>query len=112
MFVTDYSRIQAFFAALENDLNVVTAAKNLITWERLPAYLPFNTRLVAGENHNHLRMDSVYPVTTHGAQRRVVTEGMTLCRKAGPVRSAAGSRLPHCEGCLQVGRSLALTALK
>ena len=107
--MSDYSRLRIFITSLEADLSEV---KNLISWERLPAYLPFSTRLVAGDNHNHLRMDSVYPVETHGAQHRVVYEGMTLCRKAGPVRSAAGSRLPACEGCLHVGRTLAASAVR
>jgi len=72
-------------------------------------YLPFNTSIVEGEHHFHIRNESVYPIDT---KYHTIKNGDTLCAHAH------GDRLPElrytfptCPGCIAKAKNIIATHL-
>jgi hypothetical protein len=76
--------------------------------------LPFQTRLVMGENHIHIENTSAYTVET---QYHLISEGDTLCVKVGQTyalgayRSVQVSKVATCPGCLAKAKGVIVNHL-
>jgi hypothetical protein len=72
-------------------------------------YLPFNTSIVEGDSHFHIRNESVYPVDT---KHHTIENGDTLCAHWN------GARLPElrytfptCPGCIAKAKNIVASHL-
>jgi hypothetical protein len=72
--------------------------------------LPFQTRLVMGENHIHIENASAYTVET---QYHLISEGDTLCAKQGQTyRTMTGLvKVATCPGCLAKAKGVIVNHL-
>jgi hypothetical protein len=72
--------------------------------------LPFQTRLVMGENHIHIENASAYTVET---QYHLISEGDTLCAKQGQTyRTTTGVvKVATCPGCLAKAKGVIVNHL-
>ena len=92
--------------------NAIKALAKQIPFEDLSRFLPFQTGLVAGDNHVHIQYLGAYDVKTYGKADRfgvrpeyTVTEGDTLCRRQGVV-ALSGICLHPCPGCQAIAEGL------
>jgi len=74
-----------------------------LPFDRLSAYLPFQTRIVAGFNFNHIQSLSGFDIET---ERRVIEEGDTLCGRKSCIRFLRYSHEENCPGCEAIARGL------
>lgn len=81
---------------------VINSAKDSIPFEQVHKGLPFQTRVAAGSNLNHIVVDSVLPIEI---DRR---DGETLCgRLRGGLRDFTyGGDNRNCPGCLAIAQGL------
>jgi len=96
-------------AALENIVEQVRSeAKQVFAescpFEQISRFLPFQTKIVAGYNHNHIMSQTAFDIVT---EKRVIREGETLCGRQSHeyFLEAIDS---NCPGCLAIGQGLAL----
>ena len=73
-----------------------------ISFDRLPAYLPFQSRVIVGYHFNHIQSLSGFDIVT---ERRVVTEGNTLCGRHSFVGYVTEMD-ENCPGCEAIAQGL------
>jgi hypothetical protein len=98
---------------------IIKTAIATITFENVQRYLPFQTRIVSGENFNHIQSRTVYDIRTYGKPRFsyieqttlypefTVEENDTLCRRTGKLISTKGGvNDENCPGCLAIAQGI------
>jgi hypothetical protein len=71
---------------------------------RVQEYLPFQTAVVEGDTHFHLRNKSVYPVET---KYHTIEQGDTLCAHSiGHLLPELRDVAPTCPGCIAKAKNL------
>lgn len=87
---------------IEAMVAVINSVKDSIPFEEVHRGLPFQTRVAAGSNLNHIVVDSILPIEID----RV--EGDTLCgRLRGGLREFTyGGTERNCPGCLAIAQGL------
>jgi hypothetical protein len=98
-------RVSIFLTSLQD---VLTEAKEHISFDRVHKYLPFPTLKRAGDHYEHLINDSIYPIEL---ERFVIREGESLCRRAEPFFARARANSP-CPGCFAIAKGLAVRDLR
>ena len=81
----------------------------MIPFNDLSRYLPFQTRIVSGNTFNHIQSQTAYDITTYGKREAddsprytsvyTVSEGDTLCRRDGGFVYDRGVMYKNCPGC-------------
>ena len=92
-----------------------------IAFEDLGRYLPFQTRIVSGSNYNHIQSRHAYDIKTYGKPspcyrftgntliypEYTVSEGDTLCRRAGRILFERGGVMDeNCPGCTAIAQGI------
>jgi hypothetical protein len=104
---------------------LLKVATSTIAFEDLGRYLPFQTRVVSGSTFNHIQSRHAYDVKTYGKPSKrftglrppystvtdypeyTVSEGDTLCRRVGSLRSTRGGvNDENCPGCLAIAQGI------
>ena len=79
------------------------------TFRRLYRLLPFPTRIVSGHTYNHIQYLGAYDIETPSRYgTRTVTDGDTLCRRAGRyyVPDEGYQHEENCPGCDAIARGI------
>ena len=93
---------------------LLKVAASTISFEDLSRYLPFQTRIVSGENFNHIQSRHAYDIGTYRKSQKLgrtfeytVSEGDTLCRRGGSLRSTRGGvNDENCPGCTAIAQGI------
>ena len=86
---------------------LLKASTQLIRFEDVQRFLPFQTRIVSGSNFNHIQSRTAFDVKTYGKPfttlrygaaypEYTVSEGETLCRRSGRLTSTRGGHSRLC----------------
>ena len=93
--------------------SILKIATDLIPFEELSRYLPFQTRVVSGYTFNHIQSLTAYDIETTGKlcyagrYSYTVSEGDTLCRRSAPLLyDDVGVQDEDCPGCLAIAQGL------
>jgi hypothetical protein len=86
----------------------IDAIKENMAFENIGKFLPFQTVIVAGYNHNHIQSQSVFAIVT---ENRIIIDGDTLCGRRSQLFNQYGDRDSNCPGCEAIGRGLAVRDL-
>jgi hypothetical protein len=82
--------------------------KQSIRSTQLQEYLPFLTSISEGDEHFHIRNDSVYPVST---KYHVIDNGDTLCARGGDNSETLRNGYVTCPGCIAKAKNIVASHL-
>ena len=88
---------------------LIKAAFELTPLGSLGRLLPFQTRVIGGDNFNHIQSLSAFDIDT---ERRVIEEGDTLCGRKSSAYHVGGVNDRDCPGCTAIGQGLATRELE
>ncbi len=90
----------------EMQSELLKLAVSEIDFENLNRYLPFQTRIVAGDNFNHIQSQTAFDIKTGKFGKYTVSEGDTLCRRADPCTFIYSRQNDDCPGCLAIAHDI------
>lgn len=87
---------------------IIDTIKENMAFEKIGKFLPFQTVIVGGINHNHIQSQSVFNIRT---ENRTILDGDTLCGRRSQLFNLYGDADSNCPGCEAIGRGLAVRDL-
>jgi hypothetical protein len=87
---------------------LIETIKEGISFDEIGKFLPFQTRIIAGSNYDHIQSQSVWAQKT---ETRTILDGDTLCGRRSFAYSAADRLGEPCPGCEAIGKGLAVRDL-
>ena len=87
---------------------LVEAIQESIPFNDIGKFLPFQTRVVMGVEHNHIQSTCAFVIKT---ENRLVKDGDTLCGRKSPFAIVGNERKSDCPDCDAIGKGLAVRDL-